>query len=114
MKSEIILGEYGNGGTFSCVPDKSRLIYTISAYNTTWTATENCVLMGTATGANNYAPGVEVNGSQLFRNSSTSGSTVIGSDGSGDVGIPIPKGAVVHTRTEGGSYSLKFYAMATD
>ena len=102
----------GSGGTFSCVPDKSRLINTISAYNTTWTATENCVLMGTATGANNYAPSVEVDGNQLFRNNNVSSSTVVGLDGSGDVGIPIPKGAVIHTRTEGGSYSLKFYAMA--
>jgi len=113
--AEIIMGEIGGGSNVSYVPDTGNLIHSINTSDSgvLWTATEDCVMVGTATATGGWA-------TQIFVNTSTEDNdkTLIGGPSSGTIyiggttndttGIFIAKGTQVLIRSHG-SYNLKFY-----
>ena len=110
----------GGSGSVSIIPDTSNLLYHITAYNTNWTATEDCIMVGLAKGTSGGNAVVFKGTSESADNILLSGGTNYGKIGNTDnisnskCGMFIPKDTVIHTRNRSdGTYNLYFYAVST-
>lgn len=104
----------GGGGSSSFYADTTKSpLYTMNQRGDTWTATQDCIMIGTVAGSN--APYVFINGNtssdylvNATAGSGQSRSAVIGNLAQG-IGMAIPKGSVITSRSDSGSFDLKFY-----
>lgn len=124
----VIRQDYGSA--ISGAPALSQLLYnanktllgSITTYDGSYTATQDCVMYGYAKGASNgsVSPIIYLNDEpSMFANSSSSGlwQLYIGYSTSANTdpdtyGVFIPKGTTVKTRNQSGqTYNLKFYTL---
>lgn len=93
------------------------MLGSITTYNGSWTATENCIMIVDVIKAGNssgYNAMVYVNGNYVISvyDQSNAGGSIGNSNG---YGIPISKGDVVTTRNQSGqTYNVKFYGITFD
>lgn len=102
----------GDSGAVSCLADLSQEIGSITSYNSQFTASENCVMIGTCQGTNGVNAHLYINDlSTLFLQTSSPITLTIGS---GSYGMVIPKGTTLLTRADysDAKYNLHFYKMA--
>ena len=117
VQRAITVGGSGSQ-TISIKPDTSRLLYNIQSHNETWTATEDCVMVGSLKGSSGNATvfigTTESNANVLIE---STGEIKIGSSDNyaqSNWGIFIPKDTVVHTKNSSGkTYNLYFYPVST-
>lgn len=103
----------GGGSNVSYVPDTNNLIHSITTAGGSWTATEDCVMVGTATAVGGWATQIylntstEANANNFFAGPN-SGTIYIGDNSTTQMGVFIAKGTKVLTRSYG-TYNLSFY-----
>ena len=94
----------GGGSDVGYEPDTDHLVHSITGQNQSWTATEDCVMIGTVAssggGGEMYIDGILM--------ISASGTLYIGT-GAQKRGIFIAKDTVISSRNGAGSYSVNFY-----
>lgn len=114
----------GGGGT-NITLDKllysssKTLLGSITTYNGSWTATEDCVMYGygKASGSSTTSPMVYLNGSNCYFSNGSGSQFYVGYTSSAlstpdTYGIFIPKGTVITTRNQSGqTYKLQFYTL---
>ena len=96
-------GSGGGGGNVSITPDTNNQLGTITAKGGTFTATEDCIMVGTQKQDGGGAI-IYIDGNPLL-SVSTQGQDSIGTS----IGIFIPKNSVVTSRSSNGTYNLSFY-----
>ena len=94
--------------------DLNNQIHSITTRNASWTATEDCIMIGAMRMTNNTAAQVSLNGEIAVSMETTQALThTYARVGYGNIGFAIPKGTVVTTRNaSGGEYKLYFYKVA--
>lgn len=94
--------------------DLNNQIHSITSGNASWTATEDCIMIGAMRMTNNTGAQVFLDGNLVLTSAITQALTdSYARIGYGDKGFAIPKGTVVTTRNaSGGQYNLKFYKVA--
>ena len=93
--------------------DLNNLLHNITTYNASWTATEDCIMIGTVYTTNTTAAQVSFNGNVAISMETMSTTAPLPRVGYGNMGFAIPKGTVVATRNQSsGRYNLKFYKVA--
>lgn len=106
----------GSGGGSSFRADMNNLLGSITTRGGSFTATQDCIMIGQASGqvaAYVYIDGTSASNYliQPTAGSGTSRTAIVGNETYG-IGVAIPKGSVISTRSDGGSYNLKFYGLA--
>lgn len=88
------------------VPDYTQIIFTITAPNTSWTATENCYLVGTI-----YKKSADNEASITINDALVCYASVTGNAGlDASAFIPVKKGQVIKTGSNG-LYNIKIYGI---
>ena len=113
--SPVVINSGSDSGNLSLIADMDNLLGSITTKGGSFTATQDCIMIGTASGS--YAAFVYIDGTtsddyiiQPTAGSGQSRSAIVGNENKG-IGMAIPKGSVITTRSDYGSYDLKFYGI---
>ena len=100
------------GGYKKLTADLNNLITSITTRNASWTATDDCIMIGTVYTTTNTAAQVSFDGNVVVSMETNSTSQPLTRVGYGNMGFAVPKGTVVTTRSDSsGNYNLKFYGI---
>ena len=105
----MVKGVPSGGGVTSIVADTSQTLGSITSAGGSYTASDNCIMIGTFRGSSGGQASISIDGDLFFATDDGSYGSYLGY---GSYGIFIPKGSVITARSGYGIYNLIFYKIA--